>query len=200
MNFIICGLARSRTKWLSEFLTYKDHTCGHELAVTFRKPSDYKKYFSNPNVGSAETGVAQGYWLIKEACPDIKTVLVRRKLQDSVDSVLDIDLKGVAIYDKDLLTKHFTYTDRILDKISKEPGVLSTSYEDLKYSQTCKKIFEHCLPYEFDIKHWGSLKNKNIQVDFREHLKYYHENISEINEFKRLCKLEMIQLKRAGKI
>lgn len=195
-NFIIYGLPRSRTYWLSKFLTYKDHTCTHEIADTLRVPDDYKEFFKQKNVGTSETGVAQGWWLIEDACPGIKTVVVHRPVEESVNSLFQIDLDGVAVYDKDLLMKHYAYGERMLKQISSRKDVLSVDFHDLNKMEVCKKIFEHCLPYEFDVKWWGSLKNKNLQCDFRKRIIYFLAHKEEINNFKRLCKLELIKLRR----
>lgn len=170
------------------------------MALLFRKPQEYKEYFKNPNIGASETGVSQGYWLIEQACPGIKTVVVRRPLEESVQSLLDLDLSGVASYDKELLTRHLSYSDRMLSEISNRPDVLTVGYSDLNKMETCKRIFEHCLPYPFDVKHYGNLKNKNIQIDMRQMLSYYHKNKEDIHEFKRLCKIELIRLRRGGLI
>lgn len=195
-NFIVHGLARSRTAWLSRFLTYKDHACYHELAITMRSPEDYKKLFSSPNTGSSETGAAQGWWLLKYYKPEIKTVVVFRPIKEVVDSLLDVDLSGVAHYDKPSLVKHLEYGQRCLDKISNDPDTLSVHFKDLIKMETCQKIFEHCLPYKFDIKWWGALKNQNIQVSVQDKLKYYHENKEAIMNFKSLCKKELIKVRR----
>lgn len=195
-NFIIYALARSRTAWCSKFLTYKDHTCGHELSVSMRTPEDIRNYFAKGNTGSAETGVAQAHWLIEKYCPDIKQVVIHRDVNDVVNSLLEVDLTGVAYYDKDLLFKHMSYAKRTLDSISKRPGVLSINYSDLNKFEVCERLFEHCLPYEFDIKHWGRLKNQNIQANTKDHFRYFHQHKTEINQFKKLCKLELIHLRK----
>lgn len=195
-NFIIHALPRSRTAWLSRFLTYKDHTCGHELAMTMRTPEDYKQYFSQPNTGSAETGAMQGWWLIEHARPGIKTVVINRDLNEIIEATLEINTGGVVQYDRSLLHKHYSYGRRLLDKISTRSDVLTVEFNDLKKMETCQKIFEHCLPYEFDIKWWAGLKNKNIQVNLRELLKYYHTNLKEIQTFKHLCKQELYRLRK----
>lgn len=196
-NFVVYGLPRSRTAWLSEFLTYKDHSCLHEAAITLRSLEEFKEYFSRGNTGVSETGIAQGWWLVNHACPSIKTVVVKRPISEVVSSLMELDLSGIASYDKDSLTKHIQYGDRMLDKISSRPGVLTVSFSDLKNMSTCKDVFEHCLPYDFDIKHWSRLKNKNIQINMRDLLKYYYEHSTEINEFKKLCKMELRSLRKS---
>lgn len=159
--------------------------------MTMRTPDDYKKLLSTPNIGSAETGVAQGWWLIKHACPDIKTVVIHRSVEEVVDSLMSADMSGIAVYDKGILTKHMQYGKRMLDKISDQPGTLVINFNDLKYMSTGKRLFKHCLPYEFDVKHWGKFKNQHIEVNMREQFRYYDKHRKEIQNFKRLCKQEL---------
>ncbi len=166
------------------------------MAQTLRHPDDYKAYFSQENVGAAETGAVQGWWLVEHACPGIKTVVVHRPVHEIVQSMLEVDVSGVAQYERVSLTKHMEYGKRILDKISDRPGVLNVDFHDLKKMETCQKIFEHCLPYDFDVKWWGSLKNKNIQVNVKGVLRYYYAHKSEIDNFKRLCKHELRALRK----
>lgn len=164
--------------------------------MTLREPEDYKTYFSQPNTGAAETGAVQGWWLVELACPGIKTVVVHRPLSEVVDSMMEVDVSSVASYDKTSLIKHLSYGQRVLDSISKRQDVLSVNYKDLNRMETCQKIFEHCLPYKFDVKWWASLKNKNIQVNVKEVLKYYYTHKQEIDRFKMLCKQELRNLRR----
>lgn len=162
-----------------------------------RTVSDFRAFFNTKNQGAAETGAAQGYWLIQHANPETKVVVIKRPVHECVQAILDIDVSGIAVYDKDLLTKHFQYGERMLDKISRLPGCLTIAYKDLDKQEVCKSIFEHCLPYEFDPAHWESLKDENIQVSLKEHLIYYYQHKDEINMFKKECKKELLRLRRS---
>lgn len=195
-NFIVHGLPRSRTAWLSEFLTYKDHKCQHELSITLRHPKQIVEYFQTENQGASETGSTQAWWLIEHAQPKLKVVLVRRDIEEVIDSLMEVDLSGVAYYERESLRKHLGYSNRMLDKLEKRNNSLSVSFHELNKMETCKKVFEHCLPYEFDIRHWANLKNKNIQVNIKKMIRYYHENKQEITNLKRLCKMELRRLRK----
>lgn len=188
MNFIVYGIDRSRTRWLSEFLTCYDHSCEHDLAPRLRQPQDIYDYFSQPNVGSCETGSSQAYHIIEHACPGIKTVVVKRDLEEVMNSILKLDLSGIATYDPVVLRKHLMYGQRMLDKISKRPDVLTLNFSDLGTEEGCKSVFEHCLPYEFNRDWYMYLKDKNIQVDVRKTVQYFLDHKTEIDNFKRLLK------------
>ena len=195
-NFIIHALPRSRTAWLSKFLTYKDYTCYHEQAMNWRSIEDVKTLFTTPNTGSAETGMAQGWWLVQRYFPGIKTVVVKRPLEDVLQSLKDLDLSGVGSFDFDKLTKLMSYSDRMLDKISTYPGVLTVQFDNLKKMETCRELFEFVLPYKFDIRWWSSLKNQNIQINMKELIRYRWKYKQEITGFKDLCKQELRHLRK----
>lgn len=197
--FIVYSLPRSRTAWLADFLTYRDWKCHHEIAIKLREPSDIAGVFRE-RIGAVETGVAQGWRLIDHYVPGIKTVVIRRPIEDVVKSLLAVDLRGVAVYDEAKLRKVMEYGDRMLDQIAGKPGTLVIDHDDLNGSAACKRIFEFCLPYRFDYEWWVSKHNRNVQVDVAALLLYYHANRLEIERFKSACKADLRRLVRTGAI
>lgn len=198
--FIIYALPRSRTAWLANFLSYKEYKCHHEQAIFMRNMDNVKEFFSRPFIGSSETAAAPGRKLILSVVPNMKEVVILRPVNEVVDSMMNVDVGGVASYDREKLQKGMEYGDRILRKIAKDPNVLTISYADLDKQETCAAIFEHCLPYKFDKSWWESLKDKNIQADAKAVLGYYFKNRAPIEAFKKYCKSELRRLMRAGQI
>lgn len=153
-----------------------------------RSPEEYREFLRRPNTGCSETGTAQGWWLIKHAVPEIKLVTIRRPLDEVLKSVKDwMGFK----YDETPVQKLLSYSNRMLDQIEKQPDVLSVQFKDLVQMNTCRQIFEHCLPYTFDVKHWGNLKNKNLQIGSYDLLKYRLEHKPEIDSLKKAFKMEL---------
>ncbi len=198
--FIIFALPRSRTLWLSHFLTYGEWRCGHEDAMTLRSIGDIKDYFSRPNVGTAETAASPGWHLLRHYVPTINAVVIRRPLEETVDAMIAAGKVGGVTYDHDKLRKVMSYGNRMLDQISASPGSLTVSYDDLKSEKSCALIFEHCLPYNFDRLWWNKMKDRNIQIDLRKYFADYFLVRDQIEEFKRLCKRDLVRLARAGKV
>lgn len=196
--FIIYALPRSRTAWLSAFLTYREWRCYHEQAIYMRSMEDVRALFSVPNRGCAETAAIQGRPLIRHAIPGIREVVVLRPVDEVIESVMRLDLGGSIRYDRDVLRRNMEYGDRQLRKAAKEPGVLAVDYADLQKEETCAAIFEHCLPYRFDANWWDEMKNRNIQADAREVIRYYHQHRGAVDQFKRYCKTELRRLYRLG--
>lgn len=197
--FIIYALPRSRTAWLAKFLTYGEWTCYHEQAIYMTNMEDVKALFECPNIGMAETAAAQGRYLIRHVVPDIREVVILRPVEEVVESMMAVDISGLATYDKTALRKGMEYSDRVLQKISKDPNVLTVNYCDLDKPEVCARIFEHCLPYVFDRDWWESMKDKNIQADVRAVIRYYYKYKETIEAFKRHCKSEILRLHRLNR-
>lgn len=197
--FLIYTLSRSRTAWLSEFLTYGPWWCEREIAVAMRSIQDVVDWFGRPYVGTCETGVAQGHWLLRHYVPGIREVVVRRPVEEVIQSMLALKIDGFR-YEEPSLRRTMEYGDRLLAKISARPGVLSMTYADLETETACQRLFEHCLQMPFDREWWLRRKDVNIQIDIGDILRYYHANISAISAFKQSCKTDLRRLARAGLI
>ena len=197
--FIIYSLPRSRTAWLSAFLSYEDWTCFHERAMYMRGVDEIKALFSRQRIGSVETAAGQGWFLIHHYFPDIKAVVIRRPIEDVRASLLR-GVDGLGLYNQEQLSQVLNYGDRMLDQIAKQPGVLTIAHEELDSEEGCRQIFEHCLPHKFDRAWWLSLKDKNIQINMPNMLHYYQRNREGIDGFKRACKMELSRLRRSGEL
>lgn len=166
--FLILALPRSRTYWLSKLLTYGDYECGHEEVRHLRSIDDAKIWMAQEFRGSAETALAPFWRLIARANPDLRVVVIRRPVEEVVKSMMALDLRGIFALDRDKLRKHMTYLDGKLEQLSKRmPNVLSVDFHDLKEGETVKDIFEHCLPYPFDLAWWHKLRPQNLQCNMR---------------------------------
>jgi hypothetical protein len=198
--FLIYALPRSRTAWLSEFLTYRDWSCGHELAIQMRNFDEVLTYFRRPNVGSAEPAAGPGWRLMQHHFPHMRSVVIRRPVEDVVKSMMRVDVDGVAVYDRDKLRRTMERSARDLDALSMQPGVLTVDFDDLAREDACAAVFEHCLPYPFDRTWWGTLCNRNIQINVKALLRYYFANKAGVDGFKRACKTELRRLAYAGLI
>ena len=198
--FMIYALPRSRTAWLSRFLSYGAWTCHHESSLAMRSMDDVSAFFRQPNTGAADTAAAWGWRILKHRFPDMKMVVVRRPVDDVVSAVLSMDVGDVVTFDAVALRKKMEYGARMLDQISAQPGVLTVNFTDLNQPETCATIFEHCLPYRFDREWWEGLRGQNVQADAGGMMAFYHQNKVAIEAFKRACMSELRSLARSGAI
>ena len=196
--FIIYSLGRSRTAWLSAFLTYGDWRCYHEISSRLRSFEDIKKLLSIPKIGILETAAIPARPLIKYACPGIRELIIIRPLEEVIESYLATDTAGLVTWDTKKLRSVLSREYRELEKLSS--SVLTIEYKDIATEEGCKKIFEHCLPYTFDKEWWEIGKDQNIQIDMKAFFQYYLENRDEIENFKKQLKCDLRRFRKNGEI
>ena len=162
MSYIVLALPRSRTAWLSRFLTYGDWSCGHEQLRHMRSVADVQAYLARSRHGSAETAAMSGWRLLEALSPATKIVIIRRPVSDVVDSLVAIT--GIN-WDRPALTRLMVAGDRKLDQIEARLPVMSVPFAELAREDVCAEIFEHCLPYAHDHDYWRRLDRTNVQID-----------------------------------
>jgi hypothetical protein len=166
-GFVIFALPRSRTAWLSHFLSYGDWHCAHEEVRHLRSFGDVDAWFAQPCTGTIETAAASWWRMLPKG---VRVATIRRPVAEVVDSLMRIP--GCA-FDRDELRAVLERHDRKLDQIeARLPGVLSVRFEDLTREETCAALFEHCLPYTHDTGRWAALAPVNIQIDMRALIRY----------------------------
>jgi len=169
--FVVLSLPRSRSAWLSDFLTYGDWVCGHEELRHMRSLDDVAAWFSQPNIGTAETAGAPWWRLLDRFAPGARILVVRRPVSEVVDSLLRIP--GIA-FDRDVIEPLMQKLDRKLDQVvARMPNVLEVGFHDLNDEATCAAVFEHCLPYPHDHDHWAQTAQTNIQINMPALMRYF---------------------------
>lgn len=197
--FIVYALPRSRTAWLSTYLTYGGWTCYHEQAMFLRSVDDIRRFFRG-KTGAADTAASYGWQIIHHHVPEIRAAVVRRPIGEVMDAYAALEDAGVARWDRKRLRAVLEHGDRALDQVARVPGVLSIAFDELDTERGCAAIWRHCLPFEFDRAWWEEWKDRNVQSDVRATLQYRFENRAAVDGFKRACKLEMLRLRRANLI
>jgi hypothetical protein len=196
--FIIYSLPRSRTAWLAAFLTYGEWTCYHEHAINMRSMDDVVEFFAQPNIGAVETGIMQGWWLLRYHVPNIRMVVIHRPVNEVIKSLLATDVSGVATYDEQKLWRIMPYGARMLRQIGEVPGVLNVEFDELESREGCQRIWDFVLPYPFDDEWWELMKDENITVDMKAFLTKYFTIKDQVEDFKKQCRTELRRLRRSG--
>ena len=101
--FLILAAPRSRTNWISKFLSYGAWYCGHEQLLFARSLGDVRSWLSMNQVGSAETGAMWHWRLAKHLRPDLRLITIRRESKEILDSLGRIGLPVPFRYRADLL-------------------------------------------------------------------------------------------------
>lgn len=164
MSFIVYSLPRSRSFWLSRYLSYRDWHCGHDEIRHVRSMDDVRSWFSQPCTGTVETAGAPWWRLVSR---DVRTVVVRRPVAEVVGS---LERQG---FSPEMMHHLMARLDHKLDQIeARVPNVLSVRFADLAQEETCARVFEHCLPYEHDPKWWALMSPINLQDDLPAQVRY----------------------------
>ena len=166
-GFVVFALPRSRTAWLSHFLSYGEWACAHEQVRHLRTMADVKAWFTQPCTGTVETAAAP-FWRMLP--PGLRVAVIRRPVDEVVESLMQIP--GCA-FDCAAIHKAIAAQDRKLAQIeARVPGVLSIPYADLAREDACAALFEHCLPYAHDSERWAALAPINIQINMPALIRY----------------------------
>lgn len=195
-GFVVFALPRSRTAWLSHFLTYGDWHCGHDEIRHMRSLDDVKAWFSQDCTGTVETSVAPFWRLLDSVAPGVRVVVVRRPVDDVVNSLMAI---SGCEFDRATITDLMRRYDRKLDQIEARIPCLSVNYADLTDEATCAAIFEYCLPYKHDSARWRELSGVNIQINMPALIRYcaaYKPQLDKLASIARHKSRTMLALRR----
>jgi len=182
--FLILALPRSRTRWLSEFLSWGPWKCTHEEFRHFRSMEDLKSWGSMSFVGSAETAVAP-FWRLFGTLPQgVRVVVVRRSPAEVTRSLRRV-MKSPPLNLDSAMTK----LDAKLTQVERRvPGVLSVSFEDLGTLEGAKRVFEFALLVPFDEAWWRVLAPVNLQEPFTTFERYVEAFAPQLRRMATLAK------------
>lgn len=139
-----------------------------------RSLEDVKSWLSQSHTGSAETGAAPFWRLIERYRPETRLVLIRRPVDEVVESLLRLDMQGAATLHREMLNLALPRLDAKLDQVAarwKGP-LLSVPFEALNRKETCRDLFEFCLPYKLDMAWWDRMDRINIQCSMPALMRY----------------------------
>ncbi|HVX58075.1 MAG TPA: hypothetical protein VHA37_10240, partial [Candidatus Saccharimonadales bacterium] len=166
--FIIYALPRSRTFWLSKFLTCSKWVCGHDELRYARGFDDVHSWFAQPYIGTVETMAAPFWRLVHHYQPNIRTAVVHRPVDEVVDSLLRLGL-GPA----EQLRRRMVYLEHKLEQIERRvQDVLSLEYGELDTPEGCAKLYEHCTGETMAQEWWAGLASLNLQINMPALVRY----------------------------
>lgn len=129
----------------------------HDVAHLCKSVDGFIRAYKEEGMwGSVEIAGVIAWQLIRKELPDLKTVVVRRPLQEVYNSITQLGFQGNLTYLAEL--------NAMLDIIGAQPGVYTINSADLDAPITGKWLFEYCLEQEFDFDWWYSISQLNIQL------------------------------------
>lgn len=181
-SFVVFALPRSRTAWLSQFLTYGEWACGHDAVRHLRTMDDVRSWFSQPATGTVETAAAPWWRFLKDR--DVRVVTVRRPVEECVASLMRLPVA----FDEMALRGVLTKLDRKLDQIEARLPCLSVRFADLADEHKCGEVFEYCLPYAHDGDWWMACAARNVQVNMVVLMRYYAAHLPQLQKLASIAK------------
>jgi hypothetical protein len=185
--FVIFALPRSRTAWLSRYLTYGNWHCGHEELRHCRSLDDVTSWFAQPFIGTVETAAAPFWRLLP---PEARVVTIRRNVSDVVASLAEAGLT----FEPRVMTRHIERLDHKLDQIeARVPGVLRLAFDDLADERICAKLFGHCLELPHDAAWWDVVSAVDIQINLPRLFLYYQAHHAQIEKLAKTAKHRILR-------
>ena len=195
--YAVFTAGRSRTMWLSAFLSYGICSCNFESIAKVQNFQEVLQMLNIPGMGAAETMSAPAWPLLLMAAPQLRVVVVRRPMEEILESLVTA-VNGRLELDLPVLTRLIGYIVRALEKLSLQPQTLTVNFSDLTKEETCRQVFEHCLPYKHDKGWWKFLSEKNINPDVIQLAMLYQQRQEQIRGLGRECRHLMFKLGRQG--
>lgn len=179
--FIVLALPRSRTKWLSMFLSYDDRRCGHDTAIDCDTVQQFLNQFASRGgglAGTVETGAMIGWRLLRAKLPNLKTLVIMREPSEVLASLARQGLSGQWL-DRDIGEKWM-----MLTAIANDPEVTVLDWRALNDPLICKELFEKLLGIEWDEEWYERFSATNIQIDLFQRLTRLQYRAKAIAAFK----------------
>jgi hypothetical protein len=159
--FIIFALPRSRSAWLSHWLSYikeghRIKSVGHDAFSKQTTVEECLALFDGTLDGTVETGAAFAYTMLRDRLPKARFLVVQR---DPMDCLRSLMRKGISPDPDD-------WTQRVRDLWAvSASGVRTVAYSDLDLESCARWIWEYCLEVPWDGQWWAQWTPINVQVD-----------------------------------
>lgn len=168
--FVVLGLPRSRTFWISRFLSYRGRECEHDPSRHFTSRLDICERFRRFGYGAADTCLGMIWHEIAGLMPpDLRVAIIHRPCADVKASAAAI---GAPMPTDAWLNEFAARLDRIEG--------LHLEYASLSRRHGALTLFEHCLREPFEASWWESLRDLNLQCNSASYLSDVKRNLSGI--------------------
>src|ERR1700693_5504840 len=151
--FIILALPRSRTTWLSHFLSCPPRSCGHDIGAESASVQDFLNRLAQVD-GTVETGAVIGWQLIPHLIPPATIITIKRPVSEIKESLRAFGIRPIR--------GELEMRRAMLDECAATPGVQSFDFSELNDPEVCRAIFERCLGFWLDPKWYRRYATRNI--------------------------------------
>lgn len=176
--FVIFALPRSRTIWLSRFLSGDGQTkpCGHDIGAMLDSLDAIRDALSGPLAGTVETGSARGWRWLRKTFPEARFIVIRRSIEEVSASLARC---GVVV-PRSVLDLRSAW----LDEIASRPGTVTFDAGSLDQPEICAALYRLCRGID-PSPTWLALNvGANIQLDLSARIAKLLSRAAEIDGLK----------------
>ena len=158
------ALPRSRTYWLSKFLTTDTCKCEHDGCCNY---SSIDEMLEKMPDGNCDTALA----LVFDKLKDSKVVIIYRNYHECLDALKEIG------FEENSVLKKIRY--KLLDAAVAFPCV---GFHDLDKEDTCRWLFEYLTEEKFDRERWLKMKDEIAEVSVPDELLRFKSNAANLHK------------------
>jgi hypothetical protein len=181
--FVVFSLPRSRSTWLSVFLSSPDAPCGHDIGPTLDYPFQFAERLRSDLIGTCETGAAFAWRRIRAMLPDARFAVIRR---DPLAVTRSLERFGIYGMEEEMWARAGH-----LEEIACEPDVLSVGFDELRRPEPCADLYRHLLGREMPHAWWAALDPVKIEVDMPRQLRMLASRYVQIEALKAMAREDM---------
>lgn len=187
--FVVFSLPRSRSYWLSKFLTSSSWSCGHDEIVRFRGLEDLESWLSQDYVGSVETAGASFWRLLVKYRPDTRVVVV---LRPRAEVMVSLSQFGLPINFTRLERDLFLLESKLHQIAKRLPNVMVVRFDALSDLGVLTDLYEFCLQEPCDPERTKALCSLNLQRSLVHSLLYCQANHRQIERLRGIAKRQVL--------
>jgi len=157
MNFLILGLPRSRTAWLSNFFTYDTCFCFHEPLLNIGTLKELPQKLAAVNqsiIGGADTGAMYFVDTLVQMFPGLKLIVIDRDDDDCQQSLSAMGVQG------DIAAMR-----QQLNWVIEQHNPWVIPFAELDSLDILSHLWAYCVGSAFPVQRWHMLKDMIVQID-----------------------------------
>ena len=160
MAFLVFAMPRSRSYWLSHFLSEPARECDHDPSIFFTGRDNMSKYLQNPDMAAVDTALLRIWPDVVAAAPDAKYAILTRNMADAERSLMR---EGLSI--DQARTVNRRHMQDSMDFLASGVSCEVFSFDMLDTEYGCARVWEYCLDKPFNREKWLAMKNRIIVRD-----------------------------------
>ena len=177
MSFIIFGLPRSGTYWLSVALSHSGWECYHDRSVWMRTQADIAAWAGQPLTGTVET-TGMGFWrYLRRVAPNVRLATLRRPVSECAESWARLTGQ-----DAERVLRRL---DSKLDQLeARVQGVLRIEHDEMFELSEGRRICRELQQREVDPEWWTGLAARRLSTSVPAQQRYISANLPAIEKLR----------------